>query len=130
MEDSSIKIAHVLFNPSHKELIFSRYRSVKLNNRETLILQYLVKNQNKAITLTEIIQQCLSQYHNDPIVTRKNIQQLSAKLESADFIEYPYIDCYLFRCQCQSEEKLPLFNFKRLKRLFNRTPQMNKQFSG
>ena len=120
----SYQIGEVTFTPAEKLLVFSRYRSVKLSARETLVLQYLLDNANQAITLTEIISKCLHDYPCDPIATRKTIQQLSFKLELADHIEYPYIDCYLFRynAEAQTNQKQGLFNFKKLTKLLQRAP--------
>ena len=118
MEHSHYLIGEVQFVPENKSLIFNRYRSVKLTNRETLILQYLLDKPNQAITLSEILQNCLSEFPSDPGATRKIIQGLSTKLELADHIEYPYVDCYRFRCTNADEEKPPLLSLKGLKRLF------------
>ncbi|MFT5164696.1 MAG: DNA-binding response OmpR family regulator, partial [Alteromonadaceae bacterium] len=71
MEKSHYHIGEVEFNVQDKNLVFNRYRSVKLTNRETLILQYLLECPNQAITLTEIIQKGLVQHPSDPIATRK-----------------------------------------------------------
>jgi DNA-binding response OmpR family regulator len=126
MENSTYQIGEVQFNPLAKELIFNRYRSVNLSVRETIILQYLLEHPNKAITLSEIINQCLSHYHCDPISIRKTIQLLSSKLEIADHIEYPYIDCYMFNQKETVDESPSLFNVKRLRRFLSRSPQMSK----
>jgi len=125
-QNKCYKIGEVLFNTINKELIFNRFRSVKLTCKESLILQYFLDNPNKAITLSELIANCLSQFQSDPIGTRKTVQLLSAKLELVDFIEYPYIDCYRFRCVDEPPQKLALFDLRRIKRWFNRAPQMSK----
>jgi DNA-binding response OmpR family regulator len=130
MENVNYQIGEVQFNPTAKELVFSRFRSVRLSNRENAILQYMLENPNKAITLTEIIAQCLADYPCDPIGTRKTIQLLSAKLELEDNIEYPYIDCYMFRNLSAAQEKSSLFNVSRLKRFLSRSPQMSKALTG
>jgi DNA-binding response OmpR family regulator len=130
MENTTYQIGEVQFNPMKQVLIFNRFRSVKLSHKESLILQYMMKNTNKAITLSEIISQCLVQYQCDPLSTRRAIQQLSTKLELADHIEYPYIDCYMFHASEKEEELPSIFNFKRIKKLFSRTPHMTKLVAG
>ncbi len=130
MENLNYQIGEVQFNPTAKELVFSRFRSVRLSNRENAILQYMLENPNKAITLAEIIAKCLSDYPCDPIGTRKTIQLLSAKLELEDHIEYPYIDCYMFRNASEQEDKGSLFNVNRLRRFLGRSPQMSKAMAG
>lgn len=129
MENSNYQIGDLQFDPNHKELVFNRYRSVKLTNRESLILQYLLENPNKAITLAELLSNALGQYQSDPIATRKTVQLLSNKLERSDFIEYPYIDCYMFRYDERAQNAGQLFKLKSLKRLFSRMPLMTKTFA-
>jgi DNA-binding response OmpR family regulator len=126
---STYRIGEIQFKPNDQVLIFSRYRRVKLTNRETLILSYLLDHPNKAITLSELMAQCLNEHQYDPVVIRKTIQLLSSKLEAADNIEYPYIDCYRFVCECEQKSALSIFSLKRIKRWFNRTPRMSKELA-
>lgn len=126
MENTSYQIGEVQFDPEKKELIFNRYRSVRLSTKESLILRYMLDNPNKAITLAEILGSCLAQYNAEPISTRKTIQLLSHKLELADHIEYPYIDCYMFRADKATTQKQAPVLVKRIKRLFSRVPAMSK----
>lgn len=95
-QTTSYHIGEVEFTPQHKQLVFNHHRVVKLTQRESLILQYLLERPNQAITLSEILNNCLKTVNPEPIATRRTIQLISAKLETADFIEYPYIDCYRF----------------------------------
>lgn len=116
---AKFKIGEVEFNPHSQELIFSRFRSVQLTEQESGILLYLLQHANQAITLNELMTNCLNQQPSDPIGTRKVIQQLCAKLEIADHIEYPYIDCYRFHLDVQIKQK-SLFDISRIKRWFSR----------
>ena len=124
MEKSHYRIDEVQFIPQEKSLVFNRYRSVKLTSREAQILQYMLDNPNQATTLSEIIQKSLSDYPTDPVATRKIIQVLSTKLELADHIEYPYVDCYMFSCHDPSDKKPSLFSFKGLKRWLKGNPEV------
>ncbi len=126
MESKSYQIGELQFNSSSKELVFNRYRCVKLSNREALILQYLLDNPNKAITLAELLSNPLAQYTNDPIATRKTIQHLSTKLERCDCIEYPYIDCYMFRYDEQAQQLAQASPLARVKRWFGRMPAFTR----
>lgn len=129
MENTNYQIGDLQFSPNKKELIFNRYRCVKLSTKESLILQYLLDNPNKAITLAELLSNALRQYQSDPIATRKTIQLLSNKLERSDCIEYPYIDCYMFRYDEHARQKNQGANLKRIKRWFSRVPAMTKSYA-
>ena len=117
-ETTSFQIGDVEFNPQKEQLIFSRYRKVKLTTRESLILKYLLEHKNQAITLTEIMSQCLKSFTCEPMATRRTIQLLSTKLELVDYIEYPYIDCYRFHLETSIKHSQPSHMFAQLKRWF------------
>ena len=117
-ESAVFQIGDVEFNPQKEQLIFSRYRKVKLTTRESLILHYLLEHKNQAITLSEIISQCLNNIQCEPMAIRRSIQLLSTKLETVDFIEYPYIDCYRFQLETASNQSQPAHWFAQLKRWF------------
>ena len=132
-QSQNYQIGEVEFNAVQQQLVFGRYRKIKLTQRETLILAYLLDRPNQPITLTEIINQALKSFHGEPMAIRRTIQLLSAKLELADHIEYPYIDCYRFK-QPETEPKSKSFNlWQSLKRLFtspnNNLESINKQMA-
>lgn len=117
-ETEIFHIGDVEFNPQKEQLIFSRYRKVKLTTRESLILKYLLEHKNQAITLTGIMTQCLKRFNCEPMATRRIIQLLSTKLEMVDYIEYPYIDCYRFHLETSVKHSQPTHLFAQLKRWF------------
>ena len=81
-------------------------------------MHYLLEHKNQAITLSEIITKCLNNVQCEPMAIRRSIQVLSTKLETVDFIEYPYIDCYRFHLEVASKQSQPAHLFTQLKRWF------------